>query len=197
MRMIILPATLLTLGLGACGSPDTVDNTADGMSAEAPLPTETPSTATAQLANADGAAAGSVTVTADASGALLLLLNVENVEPGEHGVHVHMTGLCEGPDFSSAGGHWNPTDAAHGLESPDGQHAGDMPNLEVGEDGTGTLEYTLGGGATFEGLLDEDGSAFIIHAGPDDQVTDPSGDSGDRIACGVFEPGDAGLTPAA
>lgn len=99
-----------------------------------------------------------------------------------------MTGKCDAPKFESAGGHWNPTGAKHGLEDPAGQHAGDMPNLVVGEDGRGTLSYELQG-ATFEGLLDSDGSAMVIHASVDDQKTDPSGNSGDRIACGIFETG--------
>ena len=118
---------------------------------------------------------------------IMISLNAEGIPQGQHGVHIHTTGTCEAPNFESAGGHWNPTNQQHGLDDPAGQHAGDMPNLEIEEDGRGTLEYTLRGG-TFDGLLDEDGSAFIIHSTADDQVTDPSGNSGDRIACGVFQP---------
>ncbi|WP_119083001.1 superoxide dismutase family protein [Altererythrobacter sp. B11] len=140
--------------------------------------------ATATLKTPDGTDAGMVTATPSANG-ILISLNVTGLPAGEHGAHVHTVGKCEGPDFKSAEGHWNPSDQKHGLEDPAGQHAGDMPNLVVGEDGSGTLEYTLQGG-TFEGLLDSDGSALVVHAGRDDQKTDPSGDSGDRIACGVF-----------
>lgn len=108
---------------------------------------------------------------------------------GEHGVHIHTVGACT-PDFQAAGGHFNPTGAMHGLENSDGPHAGDLPNIEVDGDGNAIYEatatmVTLGDG---EGsLFDEDGSALVIHAGPDDMVTDPSGDSGDRIACGVID----------
>ena len=181
MRSSILSAAILTLGLAACGTPETAEPTD-----EVDLAVEdTPQMATAELMTADGERVGTATAT-EREGGVEISLAVSNMEPGEHGVHVHMTGSCS-PDFSAAGGHWNPTDEAHGLEDPAGQHAGDMPNLEVGEDGTGSIDYMLQGGATFAGLTDADGSAFIVHAGRDDQVTDPAGDSGDRIACGVFQ----------
>lgn len=139
----------------------------------------------APLRTADGQDAGSVTATEDAAGGIALSLSVTGMTPGQRGVHVHMVGLCEGPAFESAGLHWNPGNRVHGLEAEGGSHAGDMPNLTVGADGRGTLEYILQGG-TFAQLLDADGSAFVVHAGADDQTTDPSGDSGDRVACGVF-----------
>jgi len=184
-------AAILTLALAACGSPD------EGAEGEAPetaatetAATETaaPMTAVANLQNAEGQPAGTATATASGD-QVMISLNVQGLPAGEHGVHVHTTGACEAPTFQSAGPHWNPDNQTHGLEAPEGQHAGDMPNLTVGEDGTGTLEYALEGGATFEGLMDADGSAFLVHAGRDDQATDPSGDSGDRIACGVFQAG--------
>lgn len=184
MRKSLIPVTIFTLGLAACGSPDTAEEpvTEAAMDDNAVAPMEV----RAMLMTADGQEAG--TATAMPSGdTVAITFEGMNLPAGTHGVHVHMTGTCEAPAFTSAGGHWNPTDQAHGLEDPDGQHAGDMPNLEVGEDGTGSIEYTLAGGATFDGLMDADGSAFIVHAGEDDQMTDPSGDSGDRIACGVFE----------
>ena len=140
--------------------------------------------ATANLATASGADAGIATVF-DNNGALSLSLSVKGVPSGQHGAHVHMTGKCEAPAFASAGGHWNPTQHKHGLDNPQGQHAGDMPNLTVAADGTGTLTYQLKN-ATRDGLLDADGAAIVIHATVDDQMTDPSGNSGDRIACGVF-----------
>lgn len=185
MRISILLSTGLALALAACGSPgtdadpgDTATNAASAAEARR---------AVAMLRTAEGAAAGSVTATDTADG-IAIALNVEGLEPGEHGVHVHMTGRCDPPSFESAGGHWNPTGARHGLESPEGAHAGDMPNLAVGQDGTGSLRFTLGAG-TFDELLDADGSAFVVHAMRDDQVTDPSGESGQRIACGVFNEG--------
>ena len=112
---------------------------------------------------------------------------VEGLEPGPHGVHIHETGTCEPPDFTSAGGHFNPTGAAHGLANPDGPHAGDLPNLTVGQDGTAWLEYETDRLSLTDGpnsLFDDDGSAIVIHAGEDDQRTDPSGASGARAVCG-------------
>lgn len=143
---------------------------------------------TADLKTADGKDVGTVSLSTAGDG-LSLVLTVSDMEPGEHGVHIHQTGDCTAPDFTSAGGHWNPTGKMHGLDAEKGSHMGDLPNLVVGEDGTGMLEATIAG-ASLEGgdnpLLDDDGAAFIVHAGPDDQVTDPSGDSGSRVACGVF-----------
>lgn len=143
--------------------------------------------AAAELKTASGAAAGKATA-AIMNGSVMLVLQVEGLPPGQHGVHVHMIGKCDAPKFESAGGHWNPADVQHGLETPGGQHAGDMPNLIVQEDGRGTLAYKLKR-ATFAGLMDEDGSAMVVHASSDDQKTDPSGNSGDRIACGIFKSG--------
>ena len=112
---------------------------------------------------------------------------VEGLEPGPHGVHIHETGTCEPPDFTSAGGHFNPTGTAHGLENPNGPHAGDLPNLSVPEDGRAWLEFETDRISLTDGpmsLFDADGSAIVIHTGADDQRTDPSGDSGARVVCG-------------
>jgi Cu-Zn family superoxide dismutase len=178
MRKIALPAAVLTLGLAACGSPES-----EAPEAEATTAAE-PREAVALLRTAEGEPAGSATATA-LGDTVSISLTALGLPPGEHGVHVHMTGACEAPAFESAGAHWNPTDQTHGLEDPPGQHAGDMPNLTVDEDGTGTLDYQLVG-STFDGLLDADGSALVVHAMPDDQMTDPSGNSGDRVACGIL-----------
>ena len=183
MRKLALPAVVLILVLAACGSPESAEETDSEPTADAAAVDE-PREAVALLQTAQGEPAGAATATALGE-TVTISLNVEGLPPGEHGVHVHMTGECEAPGFESAGGHWNPVNQTHGLEDPPGQHAGDMPNLTVAEDGTGALDYQLAGG-TFDGLLDADGSAFIVHAMPDDQMTDPSGNSGDRIACGVF-----------
>ena len=181
-----LAAVPLLLAVAGCGS--SRGDAAPAGDAEEGAATETPApVASAELQTADGTNVGTVRIT-NVDGGLMLNLTAQGLPPGEHGVHVHMTGSCEAPDFKSAGGHWNPAGKQHGLENPEGQHAGDMPNLVVGEDGTGSLEYALKGGNAEE-LLDSDGSAFVIHAGKDDQATDPSGDSGDRIACGVFSAG--------
>jgi Cu-Zn family superoxide dismutase len=113
------------------------------------------------------------------------------LEPGHYGVHLHAVGRCEGPAFESAGGHWNPTGRQHGKLNPQGHHLGDLDNLDVDETGAGRLEFTIAGasGAGAGGLLDADGAALVIHAGPDDYATDPSGNSGARIACGVLSAG--------
>ena len=193
MKGMSCTAAILTLALAACGSPEPADETPAAPAtptADQPTPDAAgaATSAVAALRTAEGAAAGSATATAGADGLVRIALNVQGLPPGPHGVHVHTTGRCDAPTFQTAGGHWNPTNATHGLEDPAGQHAGDMPNLTVGADGAGTLEYQLVG-ASLDGLLDADGSAFVVHAGEDDQRTDPSGNSGDRIACGVFERG--------
>lgn len=119
-------------------------------------------------------------------------INIEatDLTPGKHGFHIHETGKCEAPDFKSAGGHFNPTDASHGKEHGEASHAGDLPNLEISEDGTGSIEYlaenvTLKSGEK-QSLVGEDGTALIIHEGADDYKSQPSGDAGSRVACGVI-----------
>jgi Cu-Zn family superoxide dismutase len=183
----------LALATAACGGTTTpLPNVAEPVTNEA-LPIENEALgnesagaegATAALALADGTAAGTATATPAADG-LAITVSVTGIPAGAHGVHVHMTGKCEGPKFTTAGSHWNPGSTEHGLENPKGAHAGDMPNLTVADDGTGSLSFTLKSG-TLAQLLDADGAAFVVHAKADDQKTDPSGDSGDRIACGVF-----------
>lgn len=191
MTKIYWTATGMAFLLAGCNAPDASTPPAeDAPATEAALNAgNAPAAerAAADLRTASGAAAGKATA-ATMNGRVMLTLQVEGLPPGQHGVHVHMTGKCDAPKFESAGGHWNPADAQHGLEAPAGQHAGDMPNLVVDDNGRGTLEYELKG-ATFAGLMDEDGSAMVVHASADDQKTDPSGNSGDRIACGVFKAG--------
>lgn len=185
----------LALATSACGGTTTPSaNVVEPMASNDAMPIENemamgndmaaPQSATAALSMADGTPAGSATATQTAEG-LTVTVSVTGVPAGPHGVHVHMTGKCEAPKFESAGGHWNPGASKHGLENPMGAHAGDMPNLTAAADGTGNLSFTLKSG-TMAQLLDADGSAFVVHAGQDDQKTDPSGNSGDRIACGVF-----------
>ncbi|MEH6701951.1 superoxide dismutase family protein [Parasphingorhabdus sp.] len=144
--------------------------------------------ARAGLVGADQTQYGEVIV-AQGDNGLLVNISAKGMSPGPHGVHIHETGKCEGPDFKSAGGHWNPAGKAHGLDNPQGAHAGDFFNLDIGADGTGALEAMVPGATLKDGdkaLLDADGAAFVVHEGADDLKTDPSGDSGGRIACGVF-----------
>ena len=117
-------------------------------------------------------------------------LNVTGMPAGEHGAHLHTVGRCDAPDFTTAGGHLNPLGKKHGTHNPQGSHLGDLPNLVVAADGTGSLTIPLAGTAAEleASLFDGDGTAIVVHAGPDDYMTDPAGNSGGRIACGVFRP---------
>lgn len=168
------------------------DSSGDAVESAASTPaTSGGAAAHAVLMDEQGASKGEVHVTEQADG-LAVTLSATGLTPGPHGAHIHMTGVCTAPGFTSAGGHWNPTGVQHGLQNSQGAHKGDLPNLEVGADGTGTLSYvvkgaTLSGGET--SLLDGDGAAFVIHAGPDDMVSDPAGNAGGRVACGVFSAG--------
>lgn len=140
--------------------------------------------AVALMRTADGADIGRATAT-EVSGGLRITLDARGLPPGRHGAHIHTVGRCDLPDFASAGGHWNPTAKKHGAMNPAGPHQGDLPNLVVGNDGHGAVGVIVPGG-TIAGLIDADGAAFIVHAGVDDLMTDPSGNSGGRLACGVF-----------
>jgi superoxide dismutase, Cu-Zn family len=145
--------------------------------------------ATAVLKDAKGNEVGKAELTATPSG-VLISLDLTAVPAGEHAVHIHAVGKCEPPDFKSAGPHFNPDEKKHGLMNAAGPHAGDMPNLHVPSDGKLQVEVlnpmvSLNKKAA---LLDEDDSALVIHAGVDDYMSDPAGNAGDRIACGVVTP---------
>ena len=143
--------------------------------------------ATAQIEDAEGNVVGNARFTEGTRGTLVAV-EAQGLAPGEHGIHLHETGACDPPAFESAGGHINPAGAQHGLENPAGPHAGDLPAMTVADDGTASYEATTGR-VTLSGgdgaLLDADGSAIVVHADADDQATDPTGNSGDRVACGT------------
>ena len=146
-------------------------------------------TASAALKSADGKEVGSANLTQTPHG-VLINISVKGLPPGEHAFHVHAVGKCE-PPFTSAGGHFNPGNKKHGMMAAEGYHAGDMPNLHVPQSGDLTVE-TVNANITLEkgkpnSVFDADGSAIVIHAGSDDYKTDPAGDAGARIACGVIQ----------
>jgi Cu-Zn family superoxide dismutase len=153
--------------------------------------------AAAPLRNAEGQVLGMAIFTQEAQG-VRISVTVKGLSPGEHGIHIHSVGKCEPPDFLSAGPHFNPTNKKHGLTNPEGPHAGDLPNLVVGEDGSAVYEHITDRVTLTPGelsLFDEDGSSLVIHAGPDDQMTDPAGNSGARVLCGVITPMRAASVP--
>ncbi len=143
--------------------------------------------ATATLADASGKVFGRAKIVQTSHG-LRLTVKVKGMEAGTRGLHIHAVGQCDGPKFTSAGPHWNPGGKQHGRDNPLGSHSGDMPNLIVNAKGRGSLSFDLHGsklGDTSD-LIDADGAAIVIHAKPDDYKTDPTGNSGDRIVCGVL-----------
>ncbi|HEY9577614.1 MAG TPA: superoxide dismutase family protein [Pseudobacillus sp.] len=144
---------------------------------------------TIDLKNSDGKKVGTAEFKQTEEG-VSIKVDASELPPGEHGFHIHETGKCEGPDFESAGGHFNPTNASHGMNHEKGPHAGDLPNLNVGKDGTVKAEMiaenvTLSSGEDHS-LLSEDGSALVVHEKADDGKSQPAGDAGTRIACGVI-----------
>ena len=169
-------ALLAYLSLAACGPREL----ATGM------PIEGGGLSVASLVDTFGRPVGRATVR-EVSGGVRVTIDARGLPPGTHGAHLHAVGRCDAPDFASAGPHWNPLGTKHGSLNPQGPHAGDLPNLIVGKDGRGTLGVTLAG-ASLLTMRDTDGVAMVIHAQPDDLQTDPSGNSGARIACGVFTP---------
>lgn len=134
----------------------------------------------AALMLGDGSPAGSILLEEGPDGATLAI-EATSLPPGIHGLHLHVVGICSGPAFADAGPHWNPTNAKHGRSNPAGPHLGDLPNLTVEPDGRASAKIAIPAGA-----VDADGTALIIHAQPDDGRTDPSGNSGARIACAAF-----------
>ena len=144
----------------------------------------------AQLMDAGGKAIGTVEMSEDASG-LTLKVTAAGLPAGTHGVHLHEKGMCEGPKFESAGAHWNPMTKQHGRDNPMGAHLGDLANMDATDGAEATSTYQVAGvtmGGTGNALADADGTSLVVHAKADDYKTDPSGNSGDRIACAVLAP---------
>jgi Cu-Zn family superoxide dismutase len=179
-RPALLISAALGLALGACDrAAEPEANKVSRAAAAEP--------ATIPLKGPGGEAMGEVTVSEDPTG-VTLRIAASGLSPGAHGVHLHSVGMCDGAKFESAGPHWNPTGKQHGRDNPAGAHSGDLANLMVGADGSGSSLLLVAGARLGEGaatLADADGTALVIHAKPDDYKTDPSGASGDRVACAV------------
>ena len=142
-------------------------------------------TVKATLKDAQGKDVGEVTMEQAPMG-VLVKGSLMNLPAGEHAFHIHETGKCEAPEFKTAGGHFNPTKKQHGVLSPKGKHDGDLPNLHVAQDGKVQFDF-FAHGLKVKSLLDKDGAAVVVHAKLDDYHSDPTGDAGGRIACGVAE----------
>jgi Cu-Zn family superoxide dismutase len=142
--------------------------------------------ATAAMKDAEGNSVGTVAFEQGAQGTVVHA-RLTDLPPGAHALHVHETGKCEAPAFTSAGGHYNPSDQAHGFFADDGYHAGDLPNFHVPDSGTVEIEFFSEQLKLDDNVFDSDGSSVVIHAGMDDYRTDPAGDAGGRVACGVIE----------
>lgn len=180
MKRTDMLAGAAALALAGCATNDPVDPV---------VPVDPVQTvATADIRDAMGQTRARATAT-ESGDSIRVRVEAVQMAPGAYGTHVHTTGRCDAPGFDSAGGHWNPTGRQHGRDNPQGEHKGDLPNLLVGTDGRGSFEFTIPGASISQGpnrLLDADGAAVVIHAGPDDYRTDPSGNSGARVACGVL-----------
>lgn len=156
----------------------------------ASVPAAVPGTAAA-LADTSGRVVARAALRQSGAG-IAVHVQASGLAPGTYGIHLHAVGRCEAPAFTSAGPHWNPTSRQHGRDNPAGAHLGDLPNLVVGASGDGAVDFQVAqaslAGPGPAALLDADGAAIVLHAQADDYRTDPSGNSGARIACGVIGP---------
>ena len=183
--------TIIALSIALLASPAIAQDTApaDGSAAELPAPAPAPELdgplpMIAEIKSASGESLGTATAAATPSGLMLLTVELTGVAPGIHGLHVHETGTCTPPDFTSAGGHLAGA-KDHGVMSPNGPHPGDMPNIHVPDSGALSVEY-FAPALTLDMLGDADGAAIIIHEQPDDYFGQPTGHAGARLGCGSF-----------
>lgn len=191
-----IPAVLLlALSAVACGAAED-DDTLDNERLDAPAmgsmsSSDMGTTMSVEMRDANGRSLGMLQV-ADADSGLLITGQLSGLAAGERGLHIHQVGTCEAP-FTSAGDHWNPTSEEHGHLNPEGAHHGDLMNITVRDDSTVMVNARTAGGMLRggDGLLDADGAALVLHASADDYRTDPDGNAGDRIACGVLRGDDS------
>ena len=178
MKAFLISVTLVGTAIGA-----------NFASAQDRAPDETPAAQSVEMKGSDGSDHGTVSLIPTPHG-MLMEAQMVGLSGGAHAFHIHEKGVCQA-DFSSASGHYNPTDKDHGYLSDNGPHAGDMPNFTVADSGNANFAAFNPNVSLTEGegpLDDDDGSALIVHSGPDDYVSQPSGSAGDRIACGVIYP---------
>jgi len=150
---------------------------------------ESPIIAKSKIKNNSGEIVGLASFIESSEGVNIAVL-VQSLTPGLHGIHIHQIGKCNMPDFKSAGGHFNPFAMSHGTKNPKGYHVGDLANIYIKPDGTGSLLITSHLSTLEHGinsLLKKDGTSIVIHSGPDDLISDPSGNAGKRVACGVIK----------
>jgi Cu-Zn family superoxide dismutase len=185
-------ALACTISIAACGDSGRRDAGPAGDTAGVAQDTGSTAAAggsvTTALRDSGGKDLGTLTLT-ESGQSIAISGRLTGLPRGEHAIHLHTVGQCDAPKFEGAGDHWNPTNRKHGKDAPGGPHLGDLPNLTVGQDGSASVQATTPGG-TLRGsnaALDTDGAAVVVHAKRDDYKTQPSGDSGDRIACGVVK----------
>jgi superoxide dismutase, Cu-Zn family len=178
----------LVSGLAAAAAAAAGCSMRDGSVAPAAEAPTTGISATADARTSAGLLAARATAT-QMGDSIRVRIEAMGMPRGTYAAHIHATGVCTPPDFANAGPHWNPTGREHGRNNPAGMHKGDLPNLTVGTDGRGSFEYTIPGAWVTGGslpMLDADGAAVVIHAQADDYRSDPAGNAGARMACGVF-----------
>ncbi|MAW99378.1 MAG: hypothetical protein CMN72_06925 [Sphingomonas sp.] len=196
MRIKMISAAVLTMSLAACNSPETQTAATDNMAAADNMTatdtmmtgnsaTAQPTEAMATLQTADGKDVGTVTAMQLPDG-VKMTIKVNGLPAGPHGAHIHDVGTCT-PNFMASGPHWAPFDKAMGLGNESTADDSKNAMIEVGQDGNGTLEYTLSDGVTLAGMMEGDGSSFMIHERKDNPGMKAADGNGDRIACGVFK----------
>lgn len=181
-KMLLFPALMVSLLAGSALADDAKAKKSPPGKPDAAKPVKV------KLSDAKGKAIGTATLTADPGG-VKITLAIKGLTAGDHAIHIHETAKCEGPDFKSAGGHFNPDHKKHGKDNPEGAHAGDIPNITVDAKGVSTATVIAPGITLEDGphsVFTGGGTALVIHAKADDMKTDPAGAAGDRIACGLI-----------